>query len=299
MTDFALQPNDRLRQAIQRRLAAPDARRPMNFQAAASGGGAVPSHGGSADALVVRLGGAEEGQPACFVHTGAGGIAVYQHLAERLGKSLRLYGLAPREDPTPVETEFQSFDAFAASRASALIDLSRSGRLVLIGWSLGGVLAHAVAAHLERMGVTVRLVALLDSRIPPDARALADAASGNAAAAVLDATLQSQAVAGLNGERLAKARRRLTQSVRLSAQHVPVGLRARILCVRALRGGISDRTVAMWRETALGGFDSCAVDCGHSDLLTGEHGQRTAEAVLRSIESSVKPAFLLRQGAGQ
>ncbi len=288
MTDFAMQPNERLRQAIQRRLAA------------GNGANSLSSHGSTADAMVLRLGGADEGQPACFVHTGAGGIAVYQPLAEELGKTLRLYGVSPREDPAAAEVDFQSFEALAASRAAALLDLSRTGRLVLIGWSLGGVLAHAVAAHLERMGAAVRLVALLDSQIPPNARALADAASGDGAAAdVLDSALQSQAVAGLNGERLARARRRLTQSVRLSAEYVPARLRARVLCVRALQGGISERTAAMWEETAFGGFDTHSVDCGHSDLLTGKHRERTAEAVLRSIESSVKPAFLIRQGAGQ
>lgn len=294
MTDFARQPNDRLRQAIKRRLAAPDGRR-----AAPGGMSAVGSHGRAADALVLRLGGAEGGQPACFVHTGAGGITVYQQLAGLLGEHLRLYGVAPREDPGEAEAEFQTFDALAASRAAALLDLARGGRLVLIGWSLGGVLAHAVAAHLERMGAAVRLVALLDSQIPPNARALADAASGDGAAAVLDAVLQSQAVGGLSGDRLARARRRLTQSIRLSAQHVPVGLRARILCVRAIRGGISDDSVARWRQTAFGGFDTSSVDCGHLDLLSGTAAQQATQAVLGSIQSCVKPAILLRQGAGQ
>lgn len=300
MTDFAMPPNDRLRQAIQRRLAAPNGRRATALQTAASVTSAIRPEGSAADTLVIRLGGTEEGQPACFVHTGAGGITVYQHLAELLGKHLRLYGLASREDPTTAEAEYQSFDALAASRASALLNLSRSGRLVLIGWSLGGVLAHAVAAHLERMGAAVRLVALLDSQIPSNARALADAASGDsAAAAVLDAALQSQAVAGLHGDRLARARRRLTQSVRLSAEHIPGRLRARLLCVRALQGGTFDQTVAMWRGTASGGFDTSSVNCGHPDLLTGGHAEQTAQAVLRSIESSMKSPIFSRKGAGQ
>jgi amino acid adenylation domain-containing protein len=84
-------------------------------------------------------------------------------------------------DGSPLPATFdQAVDEYLAE----IVALQPAGPYQLLGWSLGGSLAHAVAARLQADGREVRLVALLDSFPPePDGVEVADrevaAALGN------------------------------------------------------------------------------------------------------------------------
>jgi thioesterase domain-containing protein len=62
------------------------------------------------------------------------------------------------------EPEFGTVEQMAAAYVERLVSL-RCGPMRLFGWSLGGVVAHAVAAVLEQQGVTVAGVGMVD---PPE-----------------------------------------------------------------------------------------------------------------------------------
>lgn len=56
----------------------------------------------------------------------------------------------------------EDLDALAARWATAVADRTPNGRCQLLGWSFGANLAHAVAGHLDALGVEVEWLGLLD-----------------------------------------------------------------------------------------------------------------------------------------
>lgn len=103
--------------------------------------------------------------PLFLVHP-AGGIAWgYRQLARALaevGPPRSVWGLqSPALDPAQPLPE--SIAALAESYAERVATLQPEGVLHLAGWSVGGILAQAMAVALQRRGRRVGLVALLDA----------------------------------------------------------------------------------------------------------------------------------------
>ncbi|MBC3840345.1 alpha/beta fold hydrolase [Streptacidiphilus sp. 4-A2] len=108
--------------------------------------------------------------PPLFCLHPVGGLSwCYSGLLRSLDPEQPVYGLQTRG--------LNGTDGFAQSLPELLADFVERMRAVqpvgpyhLLGWSLGGGLAQALAAELERQGEKVGLLVLLDSyRSPPDA----------------------------------------------------------------------------------------------------------------------------------
>ncbi|MCZ1007000.1 alpha/beta fold hydrolase [Streptomyces lydicus] len=107
--------------------------------------------------------------PALFcVHPAAGLSWCYLALLAHLGPEYPLYGLQARgtdgSEPLPA-----SIEEMAADYADQIRAASPEGPYRLLGWSVGGTVAHAVAAELERRGQRVDLLAVLDAYPVADA----------------------------------------------------------------------------------------------------------------------------------
>jgi len=104
-------------------------------------------------------------EPSVFIMTGAGSPALrYRELAHGVGNGtgvvgLEQWGLLQRTRPN------RSVVAAAKRNVQHVIDVAGNGRLVLIGHSWGGLVAHEMAVRLEELGRDVVLV-LLDSGRP-------------------------------------------------------------------------------------------------------------------------------------
>ncbi|MFA5683207.1 MAG: amino acid adenylation domain-containing protein [Lysobacteraceae bacterium] len=107
-----------------------------------------------------------DGDPALdplFVIHPAGGIAwCYRTLARSLSPARSVYGLqaAALEPAQPLP---RGIDALAAEYARRIVEVRPDGVLHLAGWSVGGILAQAIAVQLQAQGRRVGLVALLDA----------------------------------------------------------------------------------------------------------------------------------------
>lgn len=100
--------------------------------------------------------------PLFLIHP-AGGIAWgYRHLARALGKRRKVYGIqSPALDL--VQKAPDNMQALAVVYANILQQKMKTGTFHVAGWSVGGILAQAVAVELEKRGSTVGVVALLDA----------------------------------------------------------------------------------------------------------------------------------------
>ncbi|NEW57847.1 amino acid adenylation domain-containing protein, partial [Nocardia cyriacigeorgica] len=122
---------------------------------------AAPTSGLGLDVLLpIRPDGTE---PALFcVHPSSGMAWSYLGLAERLRPGRPIYGLqAP--DLSGREPSARSIDEFADRYIREIRAVQPDGPYHLLGWSFGGLIAHAMAAKLRTAGQTVGVVALLDA----------------------------------------------------------------------------------------------------------------------------------------
>lgn len=106
--------------------------------------------------------------PTLFVVHPAGGIVWgYRHLARALadagdGRKRSVYGLqSPALDPdAPLP---HSIDELAQQYVQRILALQPRGPIHLLGWSVGGIIAQAMAVELQARQRAVGLVALLDA----------------------------------------------------------------------------------------------------------------------------------------
>ncbi|AVT38330.1 hypothetical protein C6W10_19910 [Plantactinospora sp. BB1] len=103
--------------------------------------------------------------PLVLLHPLGGDVFVYRHLVDALPPDRAVYAVFDGHTDVTRGTTWadpeQMIETYAAEVARSL-----DGRgCHLAGWSLGGLLAHATAAALERRNVTVRSVTLWDSGV--------------------------------------------------------------------------------------------------------------------------------------
>ncbi|MEU6422776.1 condensation domain-containing protein [Streptomyces spiralis] len=118
---------------------------------------------------VVRLREGSSPVAVALVHPVGGTLMCYGGLLSRLPREATVVGLERPPGPQPQDT---SYGDLVDRYARALAEAVPGRRIALVGWSLGGVLAHSVAGRLVETGHEVALLALVDSlaqRTPADA----------------------------------------------------------------------------------------------------------------------------------
>uniref|UniRef100_UPI0021BEB421 thioesterase domain-containing protein n=1 Tax=Frankia gtarii TaxID=2950102 RepID=UPI0021BEB421 len=119
--------------------------------------------------------------PLFCVHPGLGLSWSYAGLLRHLGPRRSIYGIQATEADAatePLAATEPTVHSIAQRYAAVIAATEPTGPIHLLGWSLGAVLAHAVACELERNGRDVPVLVMVDGY--PD---LDDAsAAGNAAA---------------------------------------------------------------------------------------------------------------------
>ncbi|WP_016884424.1 polyketide synthase Pks13 [Rhodococcus sp. DK17] len=112
---------------------------------------------GKIDGLVRALRPRPEGSdavPVFVFHPAGGSTVAYEPLLKRLPEGTPMYGFERTEGPIEVR---------AAEYLPLIREIQGDGPYVLYGWSLGGVLAYAVAKLLRESGADVRIVGLIDT----------------------------------------------------------------------------------------------------------------------------------------
>jgi polyketide synthase 13 len=87
-------------------------------------------------------------------HAAGGSTVVYEPLLNRLPSDTPMYGLERVEG---------TIEERAAQYVPKLREIAGDGPFILVGWSLGGVLAYACAIGLRQQGCDVPFVGLIDA----------------------------------------------------------------------------------------------------------------------------------------
>jgi polyketide synthase 13 len=112
---------------------------------------------GQLDGFVRIIRAKQEGSgriPVFVFHAAGGSTVVYEPLLKRLPPDTPMYG---------VERVEGSIEERARQYVPKLMEIGGNGPFILVGWSLGGVLAYACAIGLKQAGADVRFVGLIDA----------------------------------------------------------------------------------------------------------------------------------------
>ncbi|USQ86896.1 non-ribosomal peptide synthase/polyketide synthase [Streptomyces phaeoluteigriseus] len=100
--------------------------------------------------------------PLFCVHPGGGISWCYSGLLNHLGPEHPVHALQARslarDEPRPT-----SYEAMARDYVEQIRKVQPEGPYLLLGWSAGGLVAHAVATELQRLGQRTALLAVLDA----------------------------------------------------------------------------------------------------------------------------------------
>jgi len=119
----------------------------------------TPSSSSPSPLVTLRDSGAQP--PLCCIHASGGQVTAYLRLGALLGDQQPLYAIQSRGLDN-VSREHASVESMATDYATIIQSLPHPAPYRLLGWSMGGIVAHAVAEELERRGALVDRVGLID-----------------------------------------------------------------------------------------------------------------------------------------
>ncbi|MGG7569782.1 amino acid adenylation domain-containing protein [Streptomyces sirii] len=235
--------------------------------------------------------------PLFCVHPVLGLSWNYAALLGNVGAERPLYGLQARGITEP-HARPASIEEMAEDYVARVRAVQPKGPYHLLGWSLGGTVAHAMAQLLEKDGQQVAFLALLDSYpahdIAKDPAVLDAEAEDEVLAALLPGAGSAvRELAERNADRrdtLALLRKQHAQrlqlgedtvaavldtavhSSRLIRDHAPGSVDCDVLFVTATRGRPVNAVKAReaWQPYVAGAFAEHRIDCRHADLLGPE-----------------------------
>uniref|UniRef100_UPI003B8A65F8 non-ribosomal peptide synthase/polyketide synthase n=1 Tax=Rhodococcus sp. TaxID=1831 RepID=UPI003B8A65F8 len=261
-------------------------------------GNSAPDDVGAALAPVIALRAAGDGRPLFCVHPGIGLSWGYAGLVGFLPSERPVFGLQ-----LPVIAggpQYASVEALAASYVDEIETIAPDGPCDLLGWSLGGVLAHAMAVELQRRGRPAGALVVMDS-YPDDGSDpllgrldLADLLRGlglevdvsdpltyDEAARMIDAHFGTSG--GITAAHLERIDDGYANSRLLVHRHVPQVYDGDLLVFPAADDG-DRRSAQEWRPLITGDIDEHPVDCGHNDMVEGESLAVIGPALARYLD---------------
>jgi pristinamycin I synthase-3/4 len=223
--------------------------------------------------------------PPLFCLPPAGGLAWgFSGLARHLPAQWPIYGL--QAPGVAGGLPAASIEELAEVFLGQIRRLQPRGPYHLLGWSVGGLTAHAVAVRLQAQGERVGLLALLDAFPEPPAQPGAGPRPQQLTEAFYRETGLEPLASGEHADLLAAVQTVYQRSI-LAAQRFRPGLfRGDLLHVAAARGRGSGATggrrdSAAWQPHITGQLHAREVGCSHHDMLR-PGALETIAAILRA-----------------
>ncbi|MFC4376126.1 amino acid adenylation domain-containing protein [Nocardia halotolerans] len=207
-----------------------------------------------------------------------------------------------------------TIDGLADHYIEAMLGVQPDGPYHLLGWSLGGQIAHAVAVRLQARGATVGAVVMLDSVVvpadlapprpprmrdllthllgdePDDADAIPDVTAAEAAAEL--ATAGAAYGVGLSADQLTRLHRGYVAGVALSHGYRPGVYDGDLLYFSANRGITEYLGADMWRPYVTGRLIEHPVAATHAQLTNTDVLADIGPVLARHLDGEVEPIMI-------
>jgi thioesterase domain-containing protein/peptidoglycan/xylan/chitin deacetylase (PgdA/CDA1 family) len=270
--------------------------------------------GGILDVLMpIRVG---DGPPLFCIHPVVGLSWCYLALLPEIDERFPIYGLQARglRRPEPLPT---TMEEMARDYADQIRMTQPSGPYHLLGWSLGGNIAFAIAEELERRGEQIGLLVTLDSRVD-DTEGIAlsnepwmvynlvlaqfgyvpalSPADPQPEARMLE-LVRRRPGSGLDEwpeQRLRALQRVIKNDVEVARTHQAGRVHCPMLFFSATRNppGLAEK-LARWRPFVDGPIEAVELDCDHRYMLLpgpmARLGPALSERLARAVAASTAP----------
>ncbi|MFI5720118.1 AMP-binding protein [Nocardia sp. NPDC051750] len=214
---------------------------------------------------------------------------------------------------TSGEPDITTADALADRYVREILGVQPEGSYHLLGWSLGGQLAHAVAVRLRDLGRPVALLAMLDSVVfpedspppprprmrdllthllgdEPDADQVGRAPELTATAAAAQLAAAGATLgAGLTAGQLDRLHRAYISGVEISARYRPRVFDGDLLYFSATRGETELLDVRLWRPYIAGELIEHPVDAAHGQLTNPDIAAVIGPILARHLARLAEP----------
>ncbi|MDH6220984.1 amino acid adenylation domain-containing protein [Streptomyces pseudovenezuelae] len=219
-------------------------------------------------------------RPLFCVHHGTGLSWSYATLLPYLPADLPVYGVQARGLGGP-ERLPRTIDEMAADYIEQIRSVQPEGPYRLLGWSLGGVVAQAIACRLQDEGQQVDLLALLDAyplrdvgEIAAEDESVLGPADGRATWGENEAGKDGRAME-VRGPLLENMREVIKNTVGLIRDHRPAVFRGDLLVFvateRKTETLLATEAIASWRPYVAGDIETHEVTAAHEDMLEPAH----------------------------
>lgn len=226
--------------------------------------------------------------PLFCIHPGGGLSWCYSGLMRQIPAGYPIYGLQARTEVLP-----ETLEAMAADYLELVRQVQPSGPYNLLGWSFGGLVAHAMAAALQDAGQEVALLAILDAypeqtgsarienHVEPDEKfALLDlieplgydeSALGDDPMANTREILRREQhiLSSLEEHQLLALLNVWKNNIRLMNNFSPRTFTGDLLLLSAMDGNV-DAPVERWKPYVSGEIKWHEIACGHAGMMNAE-----------------------------
>ncbi|MEV5125529.1 thioesterase domain-containing protein, partial [Streptomyces decoyicus] len=224
-----------------------------------------------------------DGAPLWLVHPGGGLCWPFLGFAG-LVEDRPLYGIQARGfDGSPVP---DSVDAMVEDYVEQLRKVQPEGPYHLLGWSIGGTLAHAVAAELQRQGREVAMLALLDS-VPSGAYAAHGEVRKDDVRGFLGAYVSHLAGTDQYDFLLDTASSIVVKHAAMMKDFTSPVFHGQALFFNATLNP-DDSYAPQWGPHIVGDVQEHDVPCAHGDMYLPEYAAEICRTITRHLEGTEK-----------
>jgi thioesterase domain-containing protein len=211
--------------------------------------------------------------PLFCIHPAIGLSWAYSGLLRHLDREQPLYGLQARRFSDP-DGAAPGLEEMVEDYLNEIRTVQPSGPYSLLGWSFGGIVAHAVAVRLQEAGEEVALLAMMDSYLPTDGWESAglsydspEVLTAIAESVGHDPTAPDSPLAGLGADAYSALVKVFVDIADLS-DHISVGTFTGDILFFVAAADRTDGAPApdVWAPHTTGRVDVHAVDCTHGAM---------------------------------
>jgi thioesterase domain-containing protein/acyl carrier protein len=222
--------------------------------------------------------------PLFCIHPGFGVSWSYIGLAAHIPAGRPLYALQARS-LSQTQGLPGCVDEMAADYLEQIRSVQPSGPYYLLGWSFGGVVAHAIASRLQAQGEQVDLLALLDS-YPGAVVAQEDQLTDSQVAQFIDTTpgIPTQ----LGDSDITAIVETFARNGMLMQDFIPGTFNGDLLFFTAVQGRSGqEHTSDMWRTHVTGRVINADIACTHHDMTRPSALAEIGTAVAAAMQDAV------------
>jgi amino acid adenylation domain-containing protein len=241
-------------------------------------------------------------RPLFCIHDAGGFSWPYSKLIRHMPPEYPIYGLQAR-NLTQREMRPGTIEEMAADYLNLMRKIQPVGPYNLLGWSFGGLVAHAIATRLQTMGQEVSLLALLDSypiehesarsSLDEDSEFFAHQVAINPIRNLLD-VLRREGLSTLKEHHYEAIMDTFKSNTRLVRTFVPKQFRGDILLFTAMDSDVKPPTEA-WKPYVGREIRIYPIDCAHDNMMDPIPAAKIGAVLTTELEQHENGVDILNQ----